>query len=55
MLIQIIIMNDDTFVHTICLALTTGLLAILTTIIISNYSSAFKKDDILGKEVTISN
>ena len=54
---QIIIMSDDTFVHNICLALTTGSLAVLTAIITFNYqySSTFKKDVIPRKEVKISN
>ena len=56
MLMQMIIINEDTFVHNICLALTTGSLAVLTTTIITfNYSSIFKENDIPRKEGKISN
>ena len=50
-----IIMNDVTFVHNICLALTTGSLAVLTAIITFNYSSIFEENDIPRKEGKISN
>ena len=46
-------MNDVTFVHNICLALTTGSLAILTTMIIFKYFLHSKKSDIHGKEVKL--